>query len=356
MKKHLLIVTTFLIFIQVSFFQPSSAAPYNNSWQIQQQAAQRAAQAQRDAQRAAETARRNAQRAAEQARRNAQNAANQAKNNALRAAEQSRKNAQNIANQNQKNAQRAANQNQKAINDQRLLNSRQQEKSAQDLQKQRAMDRAIQKNIQNQKQKISNDNQLKIKNKLSKLKRIKQLKARNQKNKKIADKKTKEKKNNELTIRQSLNQNTANEIAKLRQIQKNQSTSSIKLLNKKISRKATKYSPINPGPLASDVVKTFRSATYTQRALPKDTLLYRVISKNGKPDGSYWTSVKPKGPLQSVINSALDQNWGNKATRIVTARVPAGTKIYEGVAAAQRGLVGGGNQVYIPKINPNWIQ
>ncbi|WP_434148016.1 RHS repeat-associated core domain-containing protein [Methylocaldum gracile subsp. desertum] len=117
-----------------------------------------------------------------------------------------------------------------------------------------------------------------------------------------------------------------------------------------------KYSPINPGPLADDVANTFRSSTYTERTLSSDTTLYRVISDNGNSTGSYWTSVKPQGPLQSVIDSALDQNWGNTATRVVTSKVPEGTTIYEGAAAAQRGLVGGGNQIYIPKVNPNWIQ
>jgi len=29
--------------------------------------------------------------------------------------------------------------------------------------------------------------------------------------------------------------------------------------------------------------------------------------------------------------------------------------IYEGAAAAQGGLVGGGNQVYIPKVDPSWV-
>ena len=57
-----------------------------------------------------------------------------------------------------------------------------------------------------------------------------------------------------------------------------------------------------------------------------------------------------------MIDSALDQNWGNTATRVVTARVAAGTTIYEGAAAAQRGLVGGGNQIYIPRVDPAWIQ
>lgn len=120
--------------------------------------------------------------------------------------------------------------------------------------------------------------------------------------------------------------------------------------------RVTKHSPINPGPLADDIANTFRNATYTEKALSKDTILYRVISDNGNPTGSYWTRVKPQGPLQSVIDSGLDQNWGNTAARVVTARVPAGTKIYEGIAAPQRGLVGGGNQVYIPKVDPKWIQ
>jgi hypothetical protein len=119
---------------------------------------------------------------------------------------------------------------------------------------------------------------------------------------------------------------------------------------------ALKYSPINPGPLADDVAKTFRGATYTQRSLVKNTTLYRTISNNGNPAGSFWTSKKPHGPLQSVVDSALDQNWGNTATRVVKATFPAGTKVYEGVAAAQRGLVGGGNQIYIPKVDTKWIQ
>lgn len=117
-----------------------------------------------------------------------------------------------------------------------------------------------------------------------------------------------------------------------------------------------KHSPINPGPLADDIAKTFRSATYSKRTLSSETTLYRVISNNGNPTGSYWTSVKPQGPLQSVIDLALDPNWGNTATRVVTARVPSGTTIYVGAAAAQRGLVGGGSQIYIPRVDLKWIR
>lgn len=118
---------------------------------------------------------------------------------------------------------------------------------------------------------------------------------------------------------------------------------------------SVQFTPINPGPLSTDVANTFRSGTYTQSTLTEATTLYRVTSPGGNPTGSYWTSTSPTGPLQSVIDSALDQNWGNSATNVFTATVPAGTTIYQGLAAPQRGLVGGGVQSYIPQVNPSWI-
>ena len=117
-----------------------------------------------------------------------------------------------------------------------------------------------------------------------------------------------------------------------------------------------RHGPINPGPLADDIAKTFRSGSYTARTLDQPTTLYRVIGDTGNPAGSYWSNTRPQGPLQSVIDLALEQNWGNTATTVIRAQVPAGTRIYEGAAAAQRGLVGGGNQIYIPKVDSSWIK
>ena len=126
----------------------------------------------------------------------------------------------------------------------------------------------------------------------------------------------------------------------------------------------TDYSAINHGPLgnpndSTSFASTFRSGNYTDRTLQEDTVLYRVIPDDGNPSGAYWTSIPPQGSLQSVIDSALDQNWGNTATRVVRAKVPAGTRIFEGVAAPQRGLVGGGNQIVFDRntnpFNPEWI-
>ena len=53
-----------------------------------------------------------------------------------------------------------------------------------------------------------------------------------------------------------------------------------------------------------------------------------------------------------VIDSALDQSWGSTATTTVTRTFPSGTQIFEGAAAPQGGLVGGGNQIYIPQPLP----
>lgn len=49
-----------------------------------------------------------------------------------------------------------------------------------------------------------------------------------------------------------------------------------------------------------------------------------------------------------MIVSNIPQ-WGNTATSVVKVEVPIGTKYFEGVAAPQGGLVGGGSQVLFPK-------
>lgn len=71
--------------------------------------------------------------------------------------------------------------------------------------------------------------------------------------------------------------------------------------------------------------------------------------------GQFWTRTPPSGRLQSQIDLALKPAWGNTATQVTKIQVPAGTTIYEGVAAAHGGLVGGGSQVVIPSVNPAWI-
>jgi len=110
-----------------------------------------------------------------------------------------------------------------------------------------------------------------------------------------------------------------------------------------------------PGPLGAKVASTFRSSSYTEMTTSEATTLYRVWGGKASEIGPYWTRTAPSGPVQSVIDSALNPAWGNTATNVVKIQVPAGVKIYDGAAASQGGLVGGGNQVFIPKVDPSWI-
>ena len=119
------------------------------------------------------------------------------------------------------------------------------------------------------------------------------------------------------------------------------------------------YGPLNPGPLSADFANTFRSGTYSEVVTQQSTTLYRVYGGTAGQLGGYWTTTPPAGPVQSIIDSALDPVWGNTATKVVTIEVPAGTKFYQGVAAPQGGLVGGGSQVLFPpgfKVDPAWIK
>jgi hypothetical protein len=109
-------------------------------------------------------------------------------------------------------------------------------------------------------------------------------------------------------------------------------------------------------PLPPEIANTFRSGTCRKRITQQPIILYRSWGGSSGAIGSYWTRSPPRGPLQAVIDCALDQNWGNTATNLTKIRVPAGITIFEGFAAPQGGLVGGCNQVFLPtKIHPSWI-
>jgi hypothetical protein len=116
-----------------------------------------------------------------------------------------------------------------------------------------------------------------------------------------------------------------------------------------------RFGPLNPGPLADDVAVTFRSTTYDSVTAGEPTTLYRVFSDPTRRLGPFWTRTPPSGPVQSIVDSALAPSWGNQATSWVQIRVPAGTTFYEGTAAAQGSLVGGGSQVFLPTVDDAWI-
>jgi hypothetical protein len=115
------------------------------------------------------------------------------------------------------------------------------------------------------------------------------------------------------------------------------------------------YGPMNPGPLSAGVAATFRGGAYREVMYDHTVQLYRVYGGRAGQLGSFWTATAPTGMLRSRIDLALNPQWGNSASQVVRINVPPGTRMYEGYAASQGGLVGGGTQVFVPNVNPVWI-
>jgi hypothetical protein len=118
--------------------------------------------------------------------------------------------------------------------------------------------------------------------------------------------------------------------------------------------KAVRYGPMNPGPLEAEVGETFRSASYTARTLGRPIDLHRAYSDPDRKLGPYWSRTPPSGPLQVKIDSAILDEYGNEATKVVHIQVPQGETVFEGYVAQQRMRLGGGNQVYLLRLDPTW--
>jgi len=118
---------------------------------------------------------------------------------------------------------------------------------------------------------------------------------------------------------------------------------------------STLFTAADVGPLPAAVANTFRGGSYTATTLSDATTLYRAYGGTAGQLGSYWTRVAPAGPLQATMDLALNPAWGNTAAQVARISVPAGTTIYEGAAAAQGALLGGGSQVFIPAVEASWL-
>lgn len=123
----------------------------------------------------------------------------------------------------------------------------------------------------------------------------------------------------------------------------------------------------DPGPLGNgDVIYIFRSATYAERVLTEDTIMYRVSGGSAGEIGSYWSTTPQNGHLQSQLDLALVPEWGNTVENVTSIVVPKGTTVFEGTAAPQYiydsmgniigELLGRGNQIYIPKVGEAWLR
>jgi hypothetical protein len=124
--------------------------------------------------------------------------------------------------------------------------------------------------------------------------------------------------------------------------------------------------PSTPCPLPEkigrhDVGASYVGGSYDEVILGQETVLYRAYHdpklKFGEPGQrfSFWTRSNEKG-TQAVVDSAIPvTNSGNTAERVVAVRLPKGARVYEGQAAAiERGPAGGGNQIIVENVKPEW--
>lgn len=141
------------------------------------------------------------------------------------------------------------------------------------------------------------------------------------------------------------------------------------------SASITRHGPLNPGVLhtkpikgellldsrgfpvsGSTVADTFRGGTYNTVVTSEPTFLYRAYSDPARKYSPYWSRVKPTGPVQATVDSALAPSFHNKATNWVKIEVGSGTTLHEGVVGKiddlERGaaLLGGGDQVFLNNI------
>jgi uncharacterized Zn-binding protein involved in type VI secretion len=83
--------------------------------------------------------------------------------------------------------------------------------------------------------------------------------------------------------------------------------------------------------------------------LPPGTTLYRVIDPALNPAGSYWMPAPFASEEEWRNACAVLPEWKNKGVQVVTSVVqPPGLKGWLGAAARQKGLPGGGTQLWIP--------
>ena len=120
-----------------------------------------------------------------------------------------------------------------------------------------------------------------------------------------------------------------------------------------------RWSPNLRGPLPQYFGSSFRSGTYNEMRLGRDTTFYRVYAnletKYGVPGQAYsfWSRSDARG-TRAIIDSAIPVlRNGNTALRQVAITLPKGTRVFEGIAGPWREgkgtIVGGGNQVVIER-------
>ncbi|ACK69251.1 conserved hypothetical protein [Gloeothece citriformis PCC 7424] len=102
--------------------------------------------------------------------------------------------------------------------------------------------------------------------------------------------------------------------------------------------------------LPQEIAITFLNSECQEITLTEPTVYYRYYSGDNNRYGRYLTSERYERNIDIISKLALNQAWGNGATKMLLVTLPAGTVVYEGIVAPQNPdtcYPGGGKQTFI---------
>ena len=117
-----------------------------------------------------------------------------------------------------------------------------------------------------------------------------------------------------------------------------------------ISARAIAQTVSSSCPLPADIAITFLNSECKEVKLEKAQDFYRYFGNSVSKYGRYLTSDQYTTNSEAIKKLALNQDWGNPASKKVTVTLPAGMTVYQGIAAPQNPATcypGGGQQIFI---------
>lgn len=103
-------------------------------------------------------------------------------------------------------------------------------------------------------------------------------------------------------------------------------------------------------PLPPDIAVTFLDSKCKKVKLLMPQTFFRYYSNETNKKGRYLTTDQYQTNIEAINSLALNQAWGNKAEKMLSITLPAGTTVYEGIVAPQNPTScypGGGEQIFI---------
>lgn len=103
-------------------------------------------------------------------------------------------------------------------------------------------------------------------------------------------------------------------------------------------------------PLPDNIAITFLGAKCKKVKLLMPQTFFRYYDNDTNKTGRYLTTGQYQTNIDVISNLALNQEWGNKAEKMLSITLPAGTTVYQGIVAPQvpaSCYPGGGQQTFI---------